>query len=715
METKAKVRWDILFSILLCMIFSFGLNHFIVMCDVENRNTFLECGIRGLVLRLWADNGLVLAINYVAYACIFGLFIWGYNRISKKVSDYIYTYRYLIAVLIFGLYVSLELSGSSIAWWQNVIGGNENGIMFGMYRGMKGDDFAVWTPFAMSQYYNRTGAFEQFSDIIRGLETDVSIVYGVPTYSLSTFFRPAYWGYLFLSPEKGFSFMWIFRQMAAFFGTFELVYILTNKDRHWALAGALLVSFAPLFQWWFNVASQADVVTYGQIIVVLFYYYFFTDKIWKKIVYAFGTFLFSGAYILIFYPAGQIPVFYVIIVVAIALIVCERKKIEFRPKRDVTIIALTLIALFLCMGIIFINSQDTINAVLNSAYPGKRISTGGGGCAELFRYPIEIWETMNGNDNVFKVNYNVTFVDFFPLGIILGLYILFIENKKDAVIISLVALQSLLTIYLIYGISEIVARITFLSYSTTIAVVWAIGLINIYLLLRAVALMKRRVRTSFVIPFSFIVSLVISIYCFKYYSSLATKLLFVISFVVLWLGVSFICVGIQTVYKKLFVMLSFIIALFGGGFVNPVQKGLDEIYSSELVESIEQISEVDDGLWLVEGSYPLINLPLFVGAPTINSTNVYPALERWKILDPDGKYEEVYNRYAHILINLGSESTTFELIQADLFTLNLTYEDMKKLEVKYLLTNKEYSNVESDIEFELLNNVNGYRMYCVTY
>lgn len=40
------------------------------------------------------------------------------------------------------------------------------------------------------------------------------------------------------------------------------------------------------------------------------------------------------------------------------------------------------------------------------------------------------------------------------------------------------------------------------------------------------------------------------------------------------------------------------------------------------------------------------------GASVINSTNTYPDLEKWSKIDEEGKYEDVYNRYAHINVEI---------------------------------------------------------------
>ena len=97
----------------------------------------------------------------------------------------------------------------------------------------------------------------------------------------------------------------------------------------------------------------------------------------------------------------------------------------------------------------------------------------------------------------------------------------------------------------------------------------------------------------------------------------------------------------------------------------------------------------------VEGGYPLTNVPIMAGAPTINSTNVYPNLERWRLLDKDGRHEKAYNRYAHITVDLTDEETRFELLNPDQFQLMLNYENLRTLDVKYVLSAKDYSALDN--------------------
>ncbi len=88
----------------------------------------------------------------------------------------------------------------------------------------------------------------------------------------------------------------------------------------------------------------------------------------------------------------------------------------------------------------------------------------------------------------------------------------------------------------------------------------------------------------------------------------------------------------------------------------------------------------------MEGDGLPLNFPIMFGAPTINSINVYPNLARWELLDPRGNERKTYNRYAHILITMQDNPTNFVLQSVDTFRVNLQSSDIKKLNIKYILS-----------------------------
>ncbi len=95
------------------------------------------------------------------------------------------------------------------------------------------------------------------------------------------------------------------------------------------------------------------------------------------------------------------------------------------------------------------------------------------------------------------------------------------------------------------------------------------------------------------------------------------------------------------------------------------------------------------------------NYILMAGVPVINSTNTYPDMEKWHLLDTEKTQEEVYNRYAHINVNFVEEENgkeKFRLIQPDLFEVNLTQKDLETLDVKYIFTIHELEGFEKIYE-----------------
>ena len=103
---------------------------------------------------------------------------------------------------------------------------------------------------------------------------------------------------------------------------------------------------------------------------------------------------------------------------------------------------------------------------------------------------------------------------------------------------------------------------------------------------------------------------------------------------------------------------------------------------------------------------------------TINSTNTYPDLERWRILDKSGKYEKYYNRYAHIGMYIKeSGSTEFKISKKipDRLRIDLTLDDMKKLGAKYIFTRNDLENIETqDHKVRLVSEIDSYKIYEIT-
>ena len=120
--------------------------------------------------------------------------------------------------------------------------------------------------------------------------------------------------------------------------------------------------------------------------------------------------------------------------------------------------------------------------------------------------------------------------------------------------------------------------------------------------------------------------------------------------------------------------------------------------NNSLGQAVQAFSEQSDGKWLaVSDPWMLGNYLIANGAPTINSTNTYINTELWKVLDPDGQYYEMYNRYAYQSVDLtDSGQLQVELRHADLNHIVMNVDDLPRIGVEYIVSKKDLSGFSNE-------------------
>lgn len=638
-----------------------------------------------------------------------------------KGFNFIYEYRYFIALFLFVLCVGLKLNGSSIAMWSQYINTGEqvnNGLVFGVPRAIRSDEWALYTPMALSQYYNLPKSFPYFSDIVRATSTDVFLVYGQPVKDIAIIFRPFQIGYLFLDPGRGLSFFWYGRLIALFMVTFEFGMLITKSKKRLSFILAMLISMSPIIQWWFSINGLVEMIIFGELALIMISKYIKECNYIKKAFYMFVLVVCAGGYILTFYPSWQIPLFYVFLSIFVWIIWENYKKIKFSYK-DFVIILCGIILLSISMMHVLIKSYDTINIIMNTAYPGNRFETGGGEIKRFFNYAVNMFLPYKDSGLTTNVCEMAVFMDFFPLGIILAVMVMFIEKNKDKLLIVLLSCDLLLTMWCIIPFPKALAKLTLLSNSQPGRAFVAVGFINLLVLVRAIALKEKMLNKKIVAVITGMIAFIIVICAKLSYRDYFNKKMMLISFVLLFGTYIFFIAYESKKIRSLGTILCICLICICGLTVNPIQKGVDVIYKSSLINSIKDINNDESGKWIVEGmNYPKINYPIMAGAATINSTNVYPDLERWRKFDLDGANDNIYNRYAHINIYLNNQNnTTFIEGEApDTFSINLNVDDLKKLDVKYILTQNNLEDISNlNVRFEKLYDKSDYKIYRVIY
>lgn len=661
---------------------------------------------------LYARHALISKKVYFFAVCLFSAFVI-YEWYGGKLFDFLYTNRFYIALAIFAFCVIFELNGSSIGMWSGYLGGEETGNILGVSRAIRTDEWAVSTPMMLSQYHNASGKFLYFNDTVRGTLTDMFMVYGQPVRDIAIIFKPFYWGYLFLPAGKGLAFFWYGRWIALFLVSFEMVMLITKKDRLLSLAGSSLIAFAPLVQWWFAINGLVEMLIFGQLSVLLLKKYMLESRVGIRALYASIIFICAGGFILTLYPAWQFPMAYVILGLGIWVIVENFQNCRISRKDLLWIIVIFAIFAGL-MYHIWSNSKETIELVMNTDYPGHRLETGGGISIRYFNYISNIWYAFWGNGTIGNVCESAQVIDFFPLCYILPLYVMI--KKKDKFIAILFCIAAFFTIWCVFGFPVGLAKVTFLSYSPANRTMAILGVVNVLLLLRGISLFEWTCTK----PVGAILAIIGGYITVRIGNSINIDFFpqkrYYYFTIIIWV-VMFYFVIRSGKYKNrvVFGVLCTAMMIYAGALVNPVRQGIDDIYSNEVVQAIEEVHEKDaEALWAIEPGLPINNVGIMVGAPTINSTNVYPCLERWEHLDKKGKKKKVYNRYAHISMELKeSGEVEFLLNSPDAFSVLLTGEDLKILKVKYYMSSKDNLNIyETDkVKFSRIKEAGNYYIY----
>lgn len=609
--------------------------------------------------------------------------------------DKIYKYRFHIAGVILIFCMIFQINGSSIGCIDEVTGYNaDSGILMGSSKSIRSDEWAVSTPMAIAQEANDYKYTN--SNIRGGYDSDMFIVYGQPVRDISIIFRFSQWGYILFGSAVGLSFFWCVRFLGLFLASFEFLMLITKKNKMLSFVGSVIIVFSPTIQWWYATNGLVEMLISAELGLVLFDRYLKSESFKEKTICMSIIAICVGTFILTFYPAWMVPVAYIFVPFLIWIIIENRKNIHITRKDIIAFIVILLVFAGL-MARIFIKSWDTILATLNTVYPGKRVLLEKGSPKVYIGFIINSLLTIL--TSVANPCDMAVMMDFWPIALVILAVYIFKEKKSDILITMSLIVVLILHTYYLFAMPEWLAKITLFSRTWYGRVYQVFGLLNIFILFRMLATMEFKFKNKFAIAISVILS-VLCVLVAKYYHQLVITKVIAVVLVVIF-TIVFYSILMANQKKKMFFTVITIFMLVIGGLVNPVRSGIATVENNTLLNKIEEIDSKEAGMWaLIEIGLPEINMPMMVGAKTLNSSSVYPNLDLWNKIDEERKYEDVYNRYAHIFITLvpNEEETTFELLAPDVIRIFMTYEDIKTLGVNYLVRGAKFEPYDVDNE-----------------
>lgn len=638
------------------------------------------------------------------------------QRGLKQGFELIYKYRFVLSFLLLIMLVSFKISGSSMGCWKLFLGDGESGIRLGEPRVWRSDEWGTLTPLCFRQQYNTLGAYNRYSQTLGSILTDNMLVYGQPSWDILTLFRPFYWGYLFFGSERGLSWFWCSRLIVLFLSWFELGMLITDGQKKLSVMLSVCVSFAPFLQWWFAINGLVEMLIYGACFVLGSNYLVSRAFNPRKIAVAVGMAVCAVGYVLTFYPTWMVPVAWGFVPLFLWVVIW---KFNRNVLRRVDVVPWLLIFVITAAGltVLAVTSWDVIKAELNSVYPGNAPSSSGGtGLWWMMKYPISLVSRFSMNELIVE---NSSIICFAPAGFILALWIIIKEKNKDPLLILLLGMNLFLAWYYCVGIPKWLAKMLLLSFVNSNRGPQVLGFLRLTLFVRAVALKEKapkRWLAALAAVISSAVPMRLALGFTKYepgglryeYFDTAEKIL------VVWAIIAVVFYLLYRARKSKYTMAVLgvcAVVLASSIWINPVAKGVPEITKSETMQQIRDLVKEDPkAIWLVvDMAYPATNIPAMAGADCLNTTQTYPQKTRWEMLDKEGEYEDIYNRYCHIRASLGSK-TMLELVSTDYVEVTLSPEDLKKLNIRYIVSTNDFDEriaagttnifTDSGIEFQ---------------
>lgn len=656
--------------------------------------------IRGVVLHRLMLSGILFAFM--------GLhFVFGY----RKIYDFIFKYRVFVALGITGFCVINGYHFSSIGMFDQYV---EPGMgtayiepIFGKLRSIRSDEWLVSTPQMLSgQYTDYLGPNHILQAKASHLLSSSGTFFGFSGFAL-----PRMWVMYFLPVTFGTSFFFCSGLIMAFFFSFELCYILTRKtNRAIALVGASFIILSTYYMWW----SFATYLFSAQAAVVLFYYLIHAKQPISRAFFGFWTAIFGSYFVIQFYPAWQVPVGYVFLCILLYFLFEARSKFKEYKKVDILIFMGLFIFLVTVIGAFLYDSREYITAITNTVYPGKRVVSGGASLHKLFNYVPALFfafiETQNPSEASIMIN-------FFPLPIILNIYYMIRTKKVNPLATALILISIIFSLYCSFPLPEILTKVLLFSFSTPNRMVDIIALVQVILLVIALTQYdpEQRIKVVPAVILTTPVMILTGYFAAKDYKQLIGLPNIIIVCAVLGILVVLLMSIKKPIITHMTTASIFLICAVTSLTILPISKSLDVVYSKPISIKIQAIVETDpDAKWLSLNSLVDSGFLVANGAPTINSVQVIPNFDLWELLDSSGEYEEIYNRYAHLFVEISAEKTRPELRQDDLIVLKLNPSDLEKTGAQYILSPTPVSDSES-YKLTQLYAANGHFIYRIQY
>jgi len=611
----------------------------------------------------------------------------------------------LVLFLCYIILSSLKIHTSQVGNWDTFFGlPKSESVIAGKPRFIRMDEWMVATPALMGQFERGLPLENKANG-----DKNTPIVWGLPVKDISSVLRPAVWSYFIFDIEHAFAFSWNFNIFFFFISTF-LLFMLITRNNFWLSVFAMLFIFLSSgIQWWSYLIGTYMMYLNGMF--VAFIYLLYSKKLWHWIIFSSILIVCIFSFLAYLYPPWQVPLVYLYFFLFIGFLITKK---QFQLVKERWLIkAGVLSTALIILGIIGFHyyqiAKDTYSIMINTVYPGRRFSTGGGLIdgklfANFFGMFMDDTHTPAKWQNICEASGAVMFfpIVFYALG-----YYFFKTKKTDPLLISLTIFVVIGLIYVLIGFPPFLSRITLFSMTPSFRSlpVFAVGnsvLLICYLASNQTVFKNEKISWIELGILAAIIFIFIRIVCSNI--NKATENFFTsneVNIVTALVLVSYLLVrykNFKFVKPTLYIVL--LIMTINQITTNPLTKGLGAVLENPLTQASKRIYKSDpEARWALFGDMRLTNLLKANGINIFNGVKYVPALEDMRKLDRSRIYDSIYNRYSWVTMSSyidGTDTVIFMQTYNDGYTIHMDpcSPKLKQLGVKYFVFDKKPKDAE---------------------
>lgn len=522
---------------------------------------------------------------------------------------------------------------------------------------------------------------------------DLSVILDIPNRDWSTVFRPWDAPMLALDVQHGFAARWWLMSVILLLGAYLFLLALTSRTGI-AVLFSLGLWLSPFFAWWY-LALTLESVGLALLAAGAFLYALKARTRPRRSAWLVLAVYSTVAWALVLYPPFQVPTAIVVGLVTIGEVVglVHESRIDWRRLAvDLGVVAVGVAVIVLAY---YVHDRSTIDAITNSAYPGRRRSTGGNtSLTQLLSAPFGWFLARNGSSLTTTNQSEVS--SFLLLGpfVALQLYRVGLRGftlRTRLAMFGAVSGMAICALWYFIGLPSFVAKVLLLDRVEAPRALLGIGLAGFLLAAlflcaeplagdeHASRAQVRQWNQRLNGGAAVCGLLALGMYLWgARMLTLSDPALMSMKKAALFALAAGVVVFLIAARKALIggcalVLLGGIVTLV----VNPVYQGLGLLQHSPLVAAFQSVAnhppEPQRQRWLSFDGFRVNDELIASGVPTLNAVDVYPNPSVWHVLDPHGRSKFLWDRYANMrfMPGLTGSAPQITLPQADLLQVTI--------------------------------------------